>query len=256
MFKAVVCCLALLMWSSNLRAEETPTELLGFDYLEDLLPKDEFDSVDIKVNKNRTLQKEIIPFIKDKIPEAASYNINNPEQVFCYHVEKRTKGYTGYTVGNYKIVDYCGELDFDVLTTSYEPLFTRSPNIITTVANCKIEPKVMLRFVRGVDYTDVLLSSPCPSFTVFYAGRYNSFNIKQGIIDNVINQFEKKREVFHSPALIGQTSANGTPKNEDESYQLEKKKKENDAKYVIEKPVEVKEDKPQSGGWGKIKLKM
>ncbi len=255
MFRIICCCLAVLVWGNAVKAE-TPTELLGFDYLEDLLPTDEFDSVDIKVNKNRSLQKEIIPFIKDKIPEAAAYNISNPEQVFCYHVEKRTKEYTGYTIDNYKIIDYCGELDFDVLTTSYEPLFTRSPNIITTVAKCKVEPKVMLRFVRGVDYTDVLLSSPCPSFTVFYAGRFNSFNIKQGIIDNVINQFEKVREVFHSPALIKQTVANGVAKDEDEAYTLEKKKKENDMRNTMPKTEEPKAEKSSRGNWGKIKLKM
>ncbi len=255
MFRLFCCLIALFMLNSKAMAD-TPVELQGFEYLEDLLPEDEFDSVDIKVNKNRSMQKEIIPFIKDKIPEAAAYNIANSEQVFCYHVEKRTKGYTGYTVGNYKIVDYCGELDFDVLTTSYEPLFTRSPNIITTQANCKIEPKVMLRFVRGIDYTDVLLSSPCPSFTVFYGGRYSAFNIKQGIIDDVINQFKDKSEAFHSPALIGQTSANGVAKNEDEAYRLEKKKKENDAKYKVEKDEKANKGKPKNGGWGNIKLKM
>lgn len=235
---------------------EIPPELQGFEFLEDVLPKDEFGSVKIKEKSRRSMQKDIIPLIMDGIAEAAAMNIRNPEQVFCYHVEKREKGYEGYTLSNYKVVDYCGELDFDVLTTTYEALFTRSPNIITTMANCKIVPKVMLRFVRGIDYTDVLMSSPCASFTVFYAGRYKSFNIKQGIIDDLISQFDSNREEFKSPALIKQTVANAKPESAEEAYKLDKEKKRLD---------ELKEDEPKSfepvsvpkkSGWGNIKLKM
>lgn len=237
---------------------EVPPELQGFEFLEDVLPKDEFGSVKIKQSTKRSMQKDIIPLIEDSILEAAAYNIHNPEQVFCYHVEKRKKGDEAYTIGNYKVVDYCGELDFDVLTTTYEALFTRSPNIITTVAKCKIEPKVMLRFVRGVDYTDVLMSSPCPSFTVFYAGRYKSFNIKQGIIDDLISQFENKREEFLSPALIKQTASNGKPESAEDAYKLEKEQKK------IDEAMEAKsgdgtnnEPAPKiKKGWGKIKLNM
>jgi hypothetical protein len=255
MSKFFSLCLSLALFSNVAVAQDNFYDALqGFESLEDFLPKDEFGSLVVKENKNRRLQKDIVPLIVDKIPEAAAYNIHNPEQVFCYHIAKRPKGYTGYTIGNYQVVDYCGELDFDVLTTTYEPLFTRSPNIITTVSKCVIEPKIMLRFVRGVDYTDVLLSSPCPSFTVFYGGKYNSFNIKQGIIDDVINQFDKNRETFHSPALISKTVANAVASTEDESYQLEKKQKENERKYkVIEKKEETKEKK---GGWNNLKLKM
>lgn len=255
MFRFLSFCLAIVLFSNASFAQsDLPEALQGFESLGDFLPEDEFDSLVSKENKNRRLEKDIIPLIVEKVPEAARYNIHNPEQVFCYHVDKRPKGYTGYTIGNYKIVDYCGELDFDVLTTTYEPLFTRSPNIITTVSRCVVEPKVMLRFVRGVDYTDVLLSSPCPSFTVFYGGKYHSFNIKQGIIDDVINQFDKIREEFNSPALISKTVANAVANTEDESYKLEKKRKENEEKYPqTEKKEEVKNKK---SGWGNLKLRM
>ena len=252
MLKFFVMALILLMGAKSSVAE-IPSELQGFEYLEELLPDDEFGSMGERQKQGiRNMQKNIIPQIVEAIPEMASYNIHNPEQVFCYHVEKREKGDTEYSLGNYKIVDYCGELDFDEITTSYEALFTRSPNIITTKANCRIEPKVMLRFVRGVDFVDVLLSSPCPSFTVFYAGRYKSFNIKQAVIDDVIGQFDKTREVFHSPSLVKQTVANAQARNEDEAYMLEKKQKQ---ESKLEKTEEVEVKKPKSG-WGNIKLKM
>lgn len=85
----------------------------------------------------------------------------------------------------------------------------------------------MLRFVRGVDYTDVLLSSPCPSFTIFYAGRYTAFNIKQGVIDDIISQFDKENQPFNSPALLKKTVANGVADTDKEAEAYEKKQREN-----------------------------
>ena len=256
MFKCFVLGLLLLGMSAEVKAE-VPPELQGFEFLEDALPKDEFGSTNRKKDSNsrRSMQKDIIPQIVEKIPEVASFNIQNAEQVFCYHVEKREKDYKGYTIGNYKVVDYCGELDFGTQTTTYEALFTRSPNIITTIANCRIVPKVMLRFVRGVDVVDVLLSSPCSSFTVFYAGKYKSFNIKQGIIDDVISQFDKKRDEFLSPSLVKQTVANASIESAEDSYKLEKNKKE--LEELEEGKEEVKEKKQEKkSGWGNLKLKM
>ena len=255
MLKVLIMMLALLINVKGAVAE-IPPELQGFEYLEELLPEDEFNSLGERAKQGvRSMQKNIIPQIIENIPEVAAYNIHNPEQVFCYHVEKRTKGDESYSLGNYKIVDYCGELDYDVITTSYEALFTRSPNIITTKANCRIEPQVMLRFVRGVDFVDVLLSSPCPSFTIFYGGKYKSFNVKQAVMDDVIGQFDKTREVFLSPAIVKQTVANAEAKDEDEAYVLEKQQKEVEDQKVKEVEENKEPQKPKTG-WGNLKLKM
>ena len=122
----------------------------------------------------------------------------------------------------------------------------------------------MLRFTRGVDYTDVLLSSPCPSFTIFYAGRYTSFNIKQGIIDDLISQFDKKHEVFNSPSLLKKTVANGVAQTDKEAEEYEKQQKENtpimnwktDNNQVSTDSSTPEKPKAPHTGWGKIKLRM
>ena len=117
----------------------------------------------------------------------------------------------------------------------------------------------MLRFIRGVDAVDVLLSSPCASFTVFYAGRYKSFNIKQAIIDDVISQFDKKREDFLSPSLVKQTVATANSEDVEDSYKLEKKQLEienNFEKNEINEEKQAPLNKTQKGGWNNIKLKM
>ena len=238
-------------------AEDAAAELQGFEAYADILPGDTgFLSTPAKKSFR---QKSIIPVIKSAIPEAAAYNIRNAEQVFCYHVTKRPKEYTGYTLSSFAITGYCGELDNSSTVTSYEALFTQGPNIINTQADCRIEPKIMLRFVRGVDYTDVLLSSPCPSFTVFYGGRYKSFNIKQGVINDLISQFDQNNQPFHSPSLLKQTAANGTANTDAEADELEKKQKELEPqmkwKQAEDSEKEKPEPKPQSG-WGNLKLRM
>ena len=261
MLKFLSLSLISIVAFTQISIADIPLELQELDALADLLPEDEFNLNNNETKtKPRTQEKAIIPQITETITEAASYNITHPEQVFCYHIEKRPIGYKGYTLGNYAIKDYCGELDFDQTTTVYEALFTRSPNILTTLSNCRINPKVMFRFVRGVDYTDVLLSSPCHSFTIFYAGRYKSFNVKQGIIDDIIGQFSKNTETFHSPALIKQTMANAIAKDEIQSYELEKNQKNTPSLWNKNETTEQLNNENHSNkpkkGWGKIKLNM
>lgn len=238
--------------------EDAAAELQGFEAYSDILPGD--STYLTKPAHNAFRLKSIIPAITSAIPEAAAYNIKNAEQVFCYQVAKRPAEYTGYTLSSFAVTGYCGELDTSNIVTAYEALFTQGPNLISAQANCRIEPRIMLRFARGVDYTDVLLSLPCPSFTVFYGGRYKAFNIKQGVITDLIEQFEKTNTPFNSPTLLKQTVANGTPSTDDEIAKLEKKQKENapvmNWKQKEEKPQPATDPTPKKSGWGNIKLRM
>ena len=255
-FLALFVCLTPIYANAN----DLPQELRSFEGLSSLLPITDASEQPIKKSSSKP---SIIPFIETAIKEAAAYNITNFEQVFCYHVRKRPKNYTGYTIDGFAIENYCGELDTNTIATSYEALFTQGPNIITTPSSCRIEPKIILRFARGVEYTDVLLSSPCASFTVFHAGRYHSFNIKQGVINDLISQFNKKTEPFNSPTLLKQTVANATISTVEEASKLDAKKRENELKMnwkKTEQPEEAPKEKPQNNtpsntGWGKIKLR-
>ncbi len=250
--------LALTPFCAN-AYEDAALELQGFEAYSDILPGDSYLSGETKTSSyNPSRKKSIIPLISSSLPEAATYNIKNAEQVFCYQVTKRPAQYTGYTLSSFAIKGYCGELNASDTLTAYEALFTQSPNIITTQANCHIEPRVMLRFVRGVDYTDVLLSLPCPSFTVFYAGKYKAYNIKQGIITDLVEKFEKNTSEFNSPSLLKQTIANATASNIKEADILEKKQKETAPTMKWKQQDTTDEPKPQSEpktGWGKIKLR-
>lgn len=263
---------------------DLPPELQGLGLYEDILPIGSDGIGGLPSSRRASRQQSIIPFIISSLPKAtsaaATNNIANAEQVFCYHVAKKPADFAGYTLDNFAVTGYCGELDIGATATTYEALFTQSPNIITAPAACAIEPRVMLRFVRGVDYTDVLLSSPCPSFTVFYAGRYTAFNIKQGVIDDIISQFDKENQPFNSPALLKKTVANGTADTDREAEIYEKKQRENAPVMNWKMPAAAEDrtpsasgsgsslpqassakdssgtSKPAARGWGNIKLRM
>lgn len=252
MFKYVLLvCLCLI--SDIARAEsDLPLELQTLEGFADVLPADEYGN---SRGPQRTFHlQEMIPLIKNKIPEAAAYNIMNYEQIFCYHVAKRPAEYTGYTLDGMAVTGFCGELDISKTETTYEALFSNSRNVLTNPSNCHIKPRLMLRFVRGVDYTDVLLSSPCPSFTIFYGGKYFSFNILQGIIDDVIGRLETEKTDFYSPGLLKQTVANATPTTVEEMEKISKKQKENEPvmKWKEQQEEQEEETKKPTGGW-KIK---
>jgi len=226
-----------------------PAELQQFQDISDSIPLDDDPAFKKRVV---THQQEIIPLIKKTLPETTAITLTNAEQIFCYHVTKRPKNFSGYTLDGMAITGYCGELDAPQAATAYAALFTHNQNILTTVSDCHIEPRIMLRFARGVEFADVLLSSPCPSFTIFSNGKLKSFNIKQGIIDDIIQQFEKEKKPFYSPTLLKQTAANGNLTTVEEETLIAKKTK--DLEPVLswkeqqeEAAKKAAEEKPKTG---------
>lgn len=70
------------------------------------------------------------------------------------------------------LTGFCGVLNPELKKLVLQELFMSPQNVILDKnENCIIKPKIMLRFVRGVDNTDVLLSSPCYSYSVFYGAQ-------------------------------------------------------------------------------------
>lgn len=238
------------------QTDDTPEALRDFSGFADIMPGYDDDSMVLQIAPSRRGKDDIIPFIKSAISDTAAMIISDPEQTFCYQVEKRTAKDQRYTLNGFAINGFCGELDKGATATTYSALFTQSPNILTQSSQCRIEPKLMIRFVRGVDYADVLLSSPCPSFTVFYAGKYKSFNIKQGIIDDIIKQLSTNIETFHSPALIQKTVANGEPASADESEMLQKKQREQAQQLSTTEDDEKPQPTKPKTGWGNLNLKL
>jgi len=149
----------------------------------------------------------ILPAIKSEIGASATNNIENAEKLFCYQVSSKPKSYTGYTINNMAITGFCGIIDINLQQMITEQFLATDSNIdFIRTDNCEIQPQIMLRYVRGIDNTDILLSSPCHSISIFYAGILKTFNMKPAVelIDTVVNAFKSSQTTFISPALLNQ----------------------------------------------------
>lgn len=195
----------------------------------------------------------ILDEISSAIGQSALENITNAEQVFCYQITNRPDNYTGYTLDGMAIVGFCGIINNELKTMITSELFMNPNNIIFDVTeNCIISPKIMLRFVRGVDATDVLLSSPCHAFAIFYGGKVNAFNAKPAaqIIDALIKPLTKNKVDFASPALFNQLLPIGVAQT-DEQKQILEEKNAPIRNWVKTQAAEEAAKTPK--GWNKLK---
>ena len=197
----------------------------------------------------------ILEEISSAIGPSALENIAKSEQVFCYQIANRPDNYTGYTLDGMAIVGFCGIINNELKNMITSELFMNPDNIIFDVTeNCVIKPKIMLRFVRGVDSTDVLLSSPCHAFAIFYGGKVNAFNAKPAaqIIDALINPLIKGKVDFASPALFNQLMPIGVAQTEEQKEIIDQK---NAPIRSWAKEQASQEAKQNAKGWNKLKQK-
>ena len=203
------------------------------------------------------VKKEILPAIRDSISKNALKNITHPEQVFCYTVEASDSGYEGYALDNMKVKGFCGIFSQPEQDLLSELFFKKEESISSVVANCIIRPRIMLRFINGIDNTDVLFSSPCHSFSVFYAGEVKSFNLAPAanMVDSFINNYEKRQINFVSPALLGQILPIGVPQTEEHRKLIREKTVQKPVKnWEAEKETPKAQNKPESpAGWNRLK---
>ena len=201
-------------------------------------------------------QKEFLSGIVDSIGQAAAMNIEQAEQVFCYEVEPKAVDYDGYTIDGMALTGFCGVLNTELKKLVQEELFMSPQNVILDNSeDCIIKPKIMLRVVRGIDNTDVLLSSPCYSYSVFYGGKIRPFNAKPAaeIIDALINPLLKKKVKFVSPALLNQLLPVGVAQTA-EQKELINKKNQPKRGWISEEQQKKKEEKTPkpTSGWNKL----
>lgn len=155
-------------------------------------------------------------FLMQNITASTALPINKAEKVFCYIVDYAPKGYEGYTVDGLAIKGYCGELSNEGKALIKETLFNRTSLYSKSKADCQVSPRIMLRYVYGIDYTDVLLSLPCPSLTFIHGTNVASMNAAPGeaVFEKIIGAYTSISEDFQSPALLGQMVGSGVPQTQ------------------------------------------
>ncbi len=193
----------------------------------------------------------VLERISTAIGPSALNNIVNSEQVFCYQIANRPENYTGYTIDGMAIVGFCGVINQELQTLIKSELMMNPNNIeFDQTENCVIRPQIMLRFVRGIDSTDVLLSSPCHALAFFYAGNITAFNAKPAaqIIDAVIDPLIKNKVDFASPALFNQLMPIGVAQTDEQKALIQKKNEP-----IRSWQQEQEATKARKAGWNKLK---
>ena len=205
-------------------------------------PNPEYDTV---------LQK-----IRNEIGDSATKNIQDAEQVFCYEVTTKPNDYDGYTMNNMAVSGFCGVINPELRKMMTSELFMNPNNVLFDVTDdCIIKPRIMFRFVRGIDNTDVLLSSPCHSFAIFYGGSVKAFNARPAanIINALITPLMKNKVDFASPALFNQLLPIGIAQTQAQKDLL--KKKNEPIRNWEKKQIEDKAEKKRNG-WNNLNLKL
>lgn len=198
------------------------------------------------------------PFVESALPAAALNNIKNAERVFCYTVESLAKSETPYTLNQTALTGFCGVLQKEETDLIVQEFFANTETISNKTAQCTVSPRVMLRFIRGVDSTDVLVSNPCPSLTVFYGGTVKSFNATPmaEAVSGLIDIYEERGIDFVSPALLNQLFPIGVALNDEQRELLDaqnKKQPKRNWKAQSQTPAPSSESTAKKG-WGNINI--
>ncbi len=193
--------------------------------------------------------------------KTAIENIVKAEQVFCYEVFPQNPDFDGYSLNGFPIKGFCGVLGNQVKDMIATHFFSSLTNVnFEQAENCQIEPQIMIRFIRGVDATDVLLSSPCHSFAIFYAGNINVYNFSPAaeIIETMVSSFNAKHSDFVSPALLNQLLPIGIIQDEAQRKIVNKSSepiRKWAEKVETQQAQKAAEEKKNSQGWNKLKAR-
>ncbi len=204
--------------------------------------------------------KTLSAFISSRIPASSAKNIENAEKVFCYTVDYAAADYTGYTIDDLAITGSCGELSNEGRNLIKDMVLNNNLVFSTAKDACNISPRILLRYINGVDSTDVLFSAPCHSITFFHGRDISTLNAAPGknIVEQIITTYSSLKDKFLSPALLGQMVPNGQVLTQDQKEMVRKiNTSESPKKWntgAASAPAASAADaQPARKGWNKLK---
>ena len=237
---------------------------------DDLFDIDEEDSlsgskVTAEQNKKADNNSFLSSFLSNRLPASTARNINKAEKVFCYTVDYAQGDYEGYLIDDLAITGSCGELSEEGKNVIKQFLFNNNSLFSNSTDKCNISPKIVLRYVHGVDHTDVLISSPCQSLTFFHGRDITTINAAPGaaVVDQIVNSYSTLKEKFLSPALLGQMVASGQVMNKGQKEivrrlspteaPIKKWNNNNQAASDTAAPKAETPKQPAKSGWNRLK---
>ncbi len=204
-------------------------------------------------------------FVRENLPDVVTRNITEAERVYCYTVEMPYDNYQGYTIDQMAVTGFCGILNQQQVDILISAFLQNKNSLSEKSADCTIVPRILIRFLRGIDSTDMLFSSPCPSLTFFYGGGIKSFNAEPSAeqIGGVADLFEQSKIDFVSPTLLDQVFPIGVPQTEAQKALVAKSNAPKPSSKWNRKPDGAPEVTPaqaapeqetKASGWNKINI--
>lgn len=204
--------------------------------------------------------KTLSAFISSRIPASSAKNIENAEKVFCYTVDYAAADYTGYTIDDLAITGSCGELSNEGRNLIKDMVLNNNLVFSTAKDACNINPRILLRYINGIDSTDVLFSAPCHSISFFHGRDISTLNAAPGknIVEQIVTTYSSLKDKFLSPALLGQMVPNGQVLTQDQKEMVRKiNTSESPKKWnsgTASAPAASSSDtQPTRKGWNKLK---
>jgi len=219
--------------------------------------EDVFSSAESEPAENKQVAA-VSSFLSNRIPESTARNINKAEKVFCYTVDYAQAGYDGYTINDLALKGACGELSQTGRDLIKKSVLDNNLLYSTSKDNCSISPKIILRYVYGADYTDVLFSVPCHSLTFFHGRDITTVNAAPGaaVIEQIVKAYSSLEEPYQSPALLGQMVGNGQAMNQRDKEVLRRAAPVAAPvkKWNTQQPAQAPAAKqPAKSGWNKLR---
>ncbi len=119
--------------------------------------------------------------IRERIRADAAYIVGEPEETICYGIARKSPKKRSATINGYAHTGNCGSLNETGMTEVQSKLFnaTSYDMNITKIASCVTTPRLVLRFRKGFDFVDVILSGGnCPAVLFLYGGETKEFSAK------------------------------------------------------------------------------
>lgn len=178
--------------------------------------------------------------IRERIRSDAAYIVGEPDETICYGISRKSPKKRTATIDGYAHTGNCGTLNETGMTEIQDKLFNSESyemNVMK-IASCVINPKLALRFRKGFDFVDVILSGgACPAVVFLYGGETREFSAKpiKEWLDNFIEAVSNDLEPLN-PESTEKAAAN----------MFRKRTPEEEAA-----PVEKPQSKPAPKTWGR-----
>ena len=190
-----------------------------------------------KTEPEMPFEKIVAKEIQERIRPDASYIVGEPDEVLCFGVARKSPKKRSATINGYAHLGNCGSLnDTGLKEVQKQLLSAESYQLnVTKISSCIITPRLALRFRKGYDFVDLILSGGgCPGVVFMYGGDSREFYAKP--IQDWLNNF------------ISAVSNDLEPLDKDKSKEQESLFK---ARTVVEEPAPEPQKPAAPKVWGR-----